>query len=134
MEVQVKIVSDEDQAYVHIHSFQQEGFTMHQIHVLANQDNTSTNREEIMVTYQVSPQEQVTVPVFNNLYQAQGEPLLLQMESLGLTRSEALQYEQALQYGGYLIIAMPDETDTYPLDIEYEKEIERGSFRYTPTW
>lgn len=133
MEIKVRIVVDEDQAFLHIHSFQQEGYAMHQIHVLACDHEIHNGPDEVMITYQLSDKEQVTVPGFANLYRAKGQTLRKQMENFGLTEHEALQYEQALQYGGYLILAKSDPSpDYYDSDFEFENFAGNGSNRFNP--
>jgi hypothetical protein len=51
---------------------------------------------------------------YQELLRTQGERLLAEMEALGLHEHEAEEYEQALEFGGYLIVAKPrQESQAY---------------------
>jgi hypothetical protein len=122
------IVNDEEQALRHINSLQQEGFPLSQMYILAADEQMVNDLVEITGTQQATLADEGMSSALTKLIRSQGQRLLYEMEALGMTQHEAEQYEQALEFGGILIVAKPrPESQAY-----IAAQMEPADYRYPP--
>jgi hypothetical protein len=108
------IVNNEEQALRHIHSLKQEGYPLYQIYILGTEEQLVDDLIEISGAQHATVADEGMTAALKKLMRTQGERLLAEMEALGLHQQEAEQYEQALAFGGYLIVAKPrQESQAY---------------------
>ncbi|MBP1988980.1 general stress protein [Paenibacillus eucommiae] len=105
MDYKVDIVNDEEQALRHILTLQKESYPLSQIYVLTMDAQKAEELAEISGTQRAAAADEGLSDSLANLYLSQGERLLEEMEAIGLSEYEAQQYEQALEFGGYMIVA-----------------------------
>jgi hypothetical protein len=128
MECRMMIVNDEEQALRHINSLQQEGFPLSQMYILAADEQMVNDLVEITGTQQATLADEGMSSALTKLIRSQGQRLLYEMEALGMTQHEAEQYEQALEFGGILIVAKPrPESQAY-----IAAQMEPADYRYPP--
>jgi hypothetical protein len=126
MECKMMIVNDEEQALRHINSLQHEGFPLSQMYILASDEHLVDELVEITGTQHATLADEGMTSALTKLICSQGQRLLDEMEALGMTQHEAEQYEQALEFGGILIVAKRrPESQAYiaaqmvPIDYRY---------------
>jgi hypothetical protein len=128
MECRMMIVNDEEQALRHINSLQQEGFPLTQMFILASDEHMVDELVEITGTQHATLADEGMTSALTKLIRSQGQRLLDEMEALGLTQHEAEQYEQALEFGGILIVAKPrPESQAY-----IAAQMVPSDYRYPP--
>jgi hypothetical protein len=126
MESRMMIVNDQEQALRHINNLLQEGFPLSQMYILASDEKLVDELVEITGAQHPALADEGMTSALTKLLRSQGQRLLDEMEALGMTQQEAEQYEQALEFGGILIVAKPrPESQAYlaaqmvPADYRY---------------
>ncbi|SEB66875.1 general stress protein [Paenibacillus sp. GP183] len=107
MESRMMLVNDQEQALRHIYSLQHEGFPLSQMYILASDEQLVDELVEITGAQHPALADEGMTSALTKLLRSQGQRLLDEMEALGMTQHEAEQYEQALEFGGILIVAKP---------------------------
>jgi uncharacterized membrane protein len=123
MENRVMIVNNEEQALKQVQALHQEAYPLHQIYILSSDKEKSDELSIQSGTGHIFTGNEGLSSALKNLLYAQEERLLAEMEALGMTEQEALQYEQALEFGGFLIVAKPKQ-ELY----SYWRDEERASY------
>jgi DNA-binding transcriptional MerR regulator len=116
MNSNVKLVTHEEQAIDEIRSFQRDGFSLEEIYVIAHDNETTEGLAKMMSTNKVGMYEEGIVNAFGNLFRSRGDQLRVKMQSLGLSKEEADQYEKELDKGKIMVMIWTDDSDFDDLD------------------
>jgi hypothetical protein len=133
MDCRVMIVNDEEQALRQISSLGREDYPLTQMYILASNEQLVDKLVKISGTQHATIADEGLPSALSKLLRTQGQRLLAEMEALGLSEQEAVQYEQALEFGGYLIVAKPrQESEAF-----MAAQMASSDYRYPPlgyTW
>ena len=102
---QVKIVENGLQAIKEIEEFLQQGFSKDEIYVFAHNEERSKDLTEELDTKKVGINKQGVFDSIANVFRTRGDELRIKMESLGLTETEAEQFEKKLDLGRVVVVA-----------------------------
>lgn len=102
---QVKIVENGLQAKKEIEQFLHQGFTKDEVYLLAHGEDRSEDLSEALDTNEIGVNEQGFFNSMANVFRSCGDELRSKMESLGLTDTEAQQFEKELDRGRVLVVA-----------------------------
>lgn len=126
METRVMIVNNKEQALRQVQALHQVDYPLHRIYILSADQEDCRELTAISGTGEILTGTEGLSYELNKLLRSSGDRLMAEMEALGLTEQEARQYEQALEFGGYLIVAKPkQELPSYLMDHEWTAFEER---------
>ncbi|NHN29748.1 general stress protein [Paenibacillus agricola] len=111
MNNKVRLVTHEEQAISEIRAFQQEGYTLEEIYVIAHDNDTTEGFSKLMSTKTVGIYEEGITNAFANLFRSRGDQLRVKLQSLGLSKDEADFYEKELDKGKIMVMAWIDDND-----------------------
>ncbi|MNH94792.1 General stress protein 17M [compost metagenome] len=114
LELKVSLVADEVQAIREIEALRMEGYTLDEIYVLAYDPKKTNELTHVTDANQVTLSDEGVTTALANLFRSKEGRLRSRMEALGLPKEEAKRYEEALDEGGFLIIARPKSLDQTP--------------------
>jgi hypothetical protein len=103
--VQVKVVEDGVAAKRAIEQLFIQGFTKNDVYVLAHDKDRSKHLTEALELKKIEVKEKGVLDLTANVLQTREEELRSKMESLGLSDSEAKQYEKELDLGSVIVVA-----------------------------
>ena len=112
MNNKVRLVMHEEQTPQEIRYLQNEGYTLEEIYVIAHNDKTTQNLSHLMSEHKVGIHQENIAGAFTNLFRSHGDPLRLKLQSLGLSKHEADQYEKELDLGKIMVMAWIDDNDS----------------------
>ncbi|WP_026695940.1 general stress protein [Peribacillus kribbensis] len=104
---QVHVVENGLQAKEKIDSL---GFSKENVYLFAHDKDRSEHLTEATHTEEVGMGEQGLLSSLGNVFKSRGDELRSKMESLGLTKQEAAQYETELDKGRVVLVATDDVT------------------------
>ncbi|MBT2727725.1 general stress protein [Bacillus sp. ISL-75] len=102
---QVKIVENGLQAKKEIEQFLNQGFEKDEVYLLAHGKDRSEDLSDALDTNEIGVNEQGVFDSIANVFRSRGDELRSKMESLGLTDTEAQQFEKELDRGRVLVVA-----------------------------
>ncbi|MBT2699718.1 general stress protein [Bacillus sp. ISL-40] len=102
---QVKIVENGLQAKKEIEQFIKQGFEKDEVYLLAHGKDRSEDLSDALDTNEIGVNEQGVFDSIANVFRSRGDELRSKMESLGLTNTEAQQFEKELDRGRVLVVA-----------------------------
>lgn len=117
----IKLVRNEEEANEVIRELLQRGCLAENIYALAHDKKRTAAIAEDTEANQIGVSEQGVIRSIANLFRSRGEELIVKMESLGLSREDAVYYEQKLDEGDILIVTWPSEIDDYNPELERER-------------
>lgn len=101
----VIIVENGVEAKEHIQQFIDQGFTKEDIYLLAHDNNRSNDLTNALNINEVGVAEQGFFESFANVFRTRGDELRAKLESLGVSSSDAEQYERELDQGKVVVLA-----------------------------
>ncbi|RFU62382.1 general stress protein [Peribacillus glennii] len=102
---QVHVVQNGVQAKEKIDHLMSSGFDQNDIYLFAHDKDRSEHLTENTDTGEVGLKEQGLLDAMGNMFKSRGDELRSKMSSLGLTDSEAEQYEKELDNGKVVLVA-----------------------------
>ena len=102
---QVKLVENGLQAKQEIEQFLNQGFTKDEVYLLAHGKERSEDLTESLDTNEIGVHEQGFLDSIANVFRSRGDELRSKMESLGLSDTEAQQFEKELDRGRVMVVA-----------------------------
>jgi hypothetical protein len=102
---QVRLVENGLQAKKEIEQFLNQGFTKDEVYLLAHGKDRSEDLSEALDINDIGIGEQGFFDSIANVFRSRGDELRTKMESLGLTDTEAQQFEKELDRGRVLVVA-----------------------------
>jgi hypothetical protein len=102
---QVRLVENGLQAKKEIEQFLHQGFTKDEVYLLAHGKDRSEDLSDALNTNDIGVSEQGFFDSIANVFRSRGDELRSKMESLGLTHSEAQQFEKELDRGRVIVVA-----------------------------
>lgn len=101
----VIIVENGVEAREQIQQFIDQGFTKDDIYLLAHDNNRSNDLTNALDINNVGVAEQGFFDSFANVFRTRGDELRSKLESLGVSSSEAEQYEREMDQGKVVVLA-----------------------------
>ena len=101
----VKVVENGVQAKDTIEQFLRQGFTKDDIYLFAHDKTRSTHLTDATDTNNVGMSEQGFFDQLSNVFRSRGDELRSKMRSVGLSETEADQYEEELDRGRVVVVA-----------------------------
>ncbi|WP_419882435.1 general stress protein [Peribacillus sp. B-H-3] len=105
---QVHVLENGVQAKEKIDELTTSGFTNEDIYLFAHDKDRSQHLTENTDTESVGVKEQGLLDSVGNLFKSRGDELRNRMGNLGLTETEAAQYEKELDKGKVVLVASKD--------------------------
>jgi hypothetical protein len=102
---QVRLVENGLQAKKEIEQFLNQGFTKDEVYLLAHGKDRSEDLSEALDINDIGIGEQGFFDSIANVFRSRGDELRTKMESLGLSDTEAQQFEKELDRGRVVVIA-----------------------------
>ncbi|MEH7082269.1 general stress protein [Neobacillus drentensis] len=102
---QVKLVENGLQAKQEIEQLLNQGFTKDEVYLLAHGKERSEDLSEALDTNEIGVNEQGFFDSIANVFRSRGDELRSKMESLGLSDTEAQQFEKELDRGRVMVVA-----------------------------
>ncbi|PLT35921.1 general stress protein [Bacillus sp. V5-8f] len=102
---QVRVVQNGVQAMEMIDQLMSSGYDKNDIYLFAHDKNRSEHLTENTDTGEIGLKEQGLLDSVGNMFKSRGDELRSKMSSLGLTDSEADQYEKELDLGKVVLVA-----------------------------
>ncbi|MBV7505234.1 general stress protein [Bacillus sp. sid0103] len=102
---QVKVVENGLQAKREIERLLNQGFTRDEVFLLAHNKERSEDLTDALDSNEIGMHEQGVLDSIANVFRTRGDELRSKMESLGITESEAEQFEQELDLGKVVVVA-----------------------------
>jgi len=102
---QVKLVENGLQAKQEIEQLLNQGFSKDEVYLLAHSKERSEDLAEALDTNEIGVNEQGFLDSIANVFRSRGDELRSKMESLGLSDTEAQQYEKELDKGRVVVVA-----------------------------
>jgi hypothetical protein len=103
---QVHVVENGVQAKEKIEGLTLAGFTKDDIYLFAHDKDRSENLTDATNTENVGMKEQGMLDSLGNMFRSRGDELRSKMENLGLTNAEAEKYEEELDFGKVVVVAV----------------------------
>ena len=103
---QVHVVENGVQAKEKIDTLAAAGYTKEDIYLFAHDKDRSENLTEATNTESVGMSEQGLLDAVGNMFRSRGDELRNKMENIGLTSEEAAKYEEELDYGKVVVVAV----------------------------
>lgn len=101
----VIIVENGVEAREQIQQFIQQGFTKEEIYLLAHDNDRSNDLTNALNVNHVGIEEQGVFDSIANVFRKRGDELRSKLESLGVSTSEAEQYEREMDHGKVIVLA-----------------------------
>ncbi|MFJ7726076.1 general stress protein [Neobacillus sp. NPDC097160] len=101
----VKVVENGLEAKREIEQFIMQGFTKDEIYLLAHDKNRSEDLTDSLDIEDIGVSEQGVFDSIANVFRTRGDELRSKLESLGLSKVEAEQYEEELDQGRVVVVA-----------------------------
>ncbi|MFB5193732.1 general stress protein [Neobacillus sp. KR4-4] len=102
---QVKLVENGLQAKQEIEQLLNQGFSKDEVYLLAHSKERSEDLSEALETNEIGVSEQGFLDSIANVFRSRGDELRSKMESLGLSDTEAQQFEKELDKGRVVVVA-----------------------------
>ncbi|PLT30256.1 general stress protein [Peribacillus deserti] len=102
---QVHVIENGVQAKEQIDSLSGTGFGEENIYLFAHDKDRSEHLTENTNTQEIGMKEQGFLSSVKNVFNSRGDELRSKMQSLGLTKEEADQYEKELDKGKVVLVA-----------------------------
>ncbi|MCM3116126.1 general stress protein [Neobacillus sp. MER 74] len=102
---QVKLVENGLQAKQEIEQLLNQGFSKDEVYLLAHSKERSEDLAEELDTNEIGVNEQGFLDSIANVFRSRGDELRSKMESLGLSDTEAQQFEKELDKGRVVVVA-----------------------------
>ncbi|MEH7303709.1 general stress protein [Neobacillus drentensis] len=102
---QIKVVENGLQAKREMEQLLNQGFTKDEVFLLAHNKDRSEDLTDALDTNEIGINEQGVLDSIANVFRTRGDELRSKMESLGITESEAEQFEQELDLGKVVVVA-----------------------------
>ncbi|MEH6943008.1 general stress protein [Bacillus sp. JJ722] len=103
---QVHVVENGVQAKEKIDVLTATGYTKNDIYIFAHDKDRSEHLTEITNTKEVGVKEQGLLDSMGNVFRSRGDELRSKMTNLGLSSSEASKYEEEMDLGKVLVVAV----------------------------
>lgn len=103
---QVYVVENGVQAKEKIEVLTATGFTKEDIYIFAHDKDRSSHLTEATDTKGIGVKEQGLLDTMGNMFRSRGDELRSKMENLGLSKSEADKYEEEMDYGRVVVVAV----------------------------
>ncbi|GGG31044.1 general stress protein [Lysinibacillus alkalisoli] len=103
-----RIVENGVQAKHAIEALEAQGYSREHIYIFAHYEKRSEDITKELHTEEVGLKEQGVVQAIKNIFTSRGDELRSQMQSVGLSESEAADAEEELDHGRLVIIASKD--------------------------
>lgn len=103
---QVHVVENGVQAKEKIEVLAVSGYTKDDIYIFAHDKDRSEHLTDATHTESVGMKEQGMFDSLGNVFRSRGDELRSKMENLGLTKVEAEKYEEELDYGKVVVVAV----------------------------
>ncbi|MGN1400913.1 MAG: general stress protein [Bacillus sp. (in: firmicutes)] len=103
---QVHVVENGVQAKEKIDVLAASGYTKDAIYIFAHDKDRSENLTEATETENIGMKEQGMMDSLGNMFRSRGDELRNKMQNLGLTEEEAAKYEEELDYGKVVLVAV----------------------------
>lgn len=105
MKPNVQIVDNGMAAINAVRELNSRGYSQEDIYVLAHDSDQTDSLKEATNTNKISMSEEGVFNSMANLFRSRGDELRAKMESVGMSKAEAEQYESELDRGKVLVIA-----------------------------
>ena len=103
---QVHVVENGIQAKEKIDVLSASGYTKENIYIFAHDKDRSEHLTEATRTEEVGMKEQGMLDSLGNMFRSRGDELRNKIENVGLTKEEAAKYEEELDYGKVVLVAV----------------------------
>ena len=104
--VNVKVVENGVEAKKEIEQFIMQGFDKDEIYLLAHDKHRSKDLSDSLDINDIGIEEQGVFDSFANVFRSRGDELRSKFESLGLSNAEAERYEEELDHGKCVVVAV----------------------------
>lgn len=104
--INVQVVENGVEAKKEIEQFIMKGFEKEDIYLLAHDKNRSKDLTSSLDINDIGIKEQGVFESMANVFRSRGDELRSKLQSLGLTTTEAERYEQELDLGRCVIVAV----------------------------
>jgi hypothetical protein len=102
----VKVVENGVQAKQEIEQLMMQGFRKDDIYLFAHDRSRSENLTDSLNINDVGVEEQGFFGSITNIFQSRGDELRSKFESLGISAAEAEHYEEELDHGRCVVVAV----------------------------
>ena len=102
---EVKIVENGVEAKKVIEQFISQGYSKDEVYLLAHDKKRSDDLTEAIDTSEIGLSEQGVMDTVANVFRTRGDELRSKLESLGLSTTEAQQFEKELDRGRVVVVA-----------------------------
>jgi hypothetical protein len=102
---QVKVVENGVEAKKVIEQFLNQGYTKDEVYLLAHDKDRSEDLTDALDTQDIGIAEQGVFDSMANVFRSRGDELRSKIESLGLSNTEAQQFEKDLDQGRVVVVA-----------------------------
>ncbi|KUP04987.1 general stress protein [Bacillus coahuilensis m2-6] len=101
----IDVVENGVQAQELVNQLEMEGYTREQVYIFAHDSNRSSHLTEATHTQDIGIKEQGFFETFGNYFKKRGDELRSKMRAVGMTQTEAEQYEEELDKGKLVVVA-----------------------------